>query len=60
MRKTIKLVQLLLIALTLLVGLFCAATAWMGDQKGDVHRSDLCVNLLCRLYCLFEDGIKSS
>lgn len=64
MRKIIKLVQLLLIALTLLVGLFCVAIAWMafnnGDPKGDVHRSDLCVNLLCRLYCLFEDGIKSS
>lgn len=35
MRKTIKLVQLLLIALTLLVGLFCAATAWMTFNNGD-------------------------
>ncbi|ALI52643.1 hypothetical protein [Lactobacillus helveticus] len=50
MRKTIKLVQLLLIALTLLVGLFCAATAWMVFNNGD-HKKVMCIALICALIC---------
>ncbi|NRO40707.1 hypothetical protein IMAU60212_00848 [Lactobacillus helveticus] len=49
MRKTIKLVQLLLIALTLLVGLFCAATAWMAFNNGD--QKVMCIALICALIC---------
>ncbi|ANZ55373.1 hypothetical protein KQ229_08695 [Lactobacillus helveticus] len=49
MRKIIKLVQLLLIALTLLVGLFCAATAWMAFNNGD--QKVMCIALICALIC---------
>ncbi|NRN77573.1 hypothetical protein [Lactobacillus helveticus] len=49
MRKTIKLVQLLLIALTLPVGLFCAATAWMAFNNGD--QKVMCIALICALIC---------
>ncbi|MBW7985289.1 hypothetical protein E0700_00115 [Lactobacillus helveticus] len=49
MKKTIKLVQLLLIALTLLVGLFCAATAWMAFNNGD--QKVMCIALICALIC---------
>lgn len=49
MRKTIKLVQLLLIVLTLLVGLFCAATAWMAFNNGD--QKVMFVALICTLIC---------
>ena len=49
MRKIIKLVQLLLIALTLLVGLFCVATAWMAFNNGD--QKVMCIALICALIC---------
>lgn len=49
MRKIIKLIQLLLIALTLLVGLFCAATAWMAFNNGD--QKVMCIALICALIC---------
>lgn len=49
MRKIIKLVQLLLIALTLLVGLFCVAIAWMAFNNGD--QKVMCIALICALIC---------
>lgn len=49
MRKIIKLVQLLLIALTLLVGLFCVATAWMAFNNGD--QKVMCIALIYALIC---------
>lgn len=45
MRKTTKFIQLLLIVLTLLVGSFCAATAWMAFNNGD--QKVMFVALIC-------------
>ncbi len=47
MRKTTKFIQLLLIVLTLLVGSFCAATAWMAFNNGD--QKVMFVALICAL-----------
>ena len=49
MRKTTKFIQLLLIVLTLLVGSFCAATAWMAFNNGD--QKVMFVALICALIC---------
>lgn len=49
MRKTTKFIQLLLIVLTLLVGSFCAATAWMAFNNGD--QKVMFVALIFALIC---------
>lgn len=49
MRKTIKLVQLLLTVLTFLTGLFCAATAWTAFNNGD--QKVMFVALIYALIC---------
>ena len=49
MRKTTKFIQLLLIVLTLLVGSFCDATAWMGFNNGD--QKVMFVALIFALIC---------
>lgn len=49
MRKTTKFIQLLLIVLTLLVGSFCDATAWMAFNNGD--QKVMFVALICALIC---------
>lgn len=49
MRKATKFIQLLLIVLTLLVGSFCAATAWMAFNNGD--QKVMFVALICALIC---------
>ena len=49
MRKTTKFIQLLLIVLTLLVGSFCATTAWMAFNNGD--QKVMFVALICALIC---------
>lgn len=49
MRKTTKFIQLLLLVLTLLVGSFCAATAWMAFNNGD--QKVMFVALIFALIC---------
>ncbi|OUP99818.1 hypothetical protein [Lactobacillus gallinarum] len=49
MRKATKFIQLLLIVLTLLVGSFCATTAWMAFNNGD--QKVMFVALICALIC---------
>ena len=49
MRKATKFIQLLLIVLTLLVGSFCATTAWMAFNNGD--QKVMFVALIFALIC---------
>ena len=53
MRKATKFIQLLLIVLTLLVGSFCATTAWMAFNNGD--QKVMFVALICALICFVGD-----